>query len=137
MRLEERIRGAIDTNSIALQIQAQLDERAKASVVPQHMSPGPTYGRVVRVESQLNIRSAPYFSNNIIGTVPLGGTVEITGEAGDFYRLNFPGYAAAYGLKSKIMGIDSLVPAGSESGKGLSAGQLTAISTLAYFLLNA
>jgi len=59
--------------------------------------------------------------------------VEIIGEAGDFYRLNFPGYTAAYGLKSKIQLITSLLPAG--AGAGTSAGKLAALSTAAYFLL--
>jgi len=59
--------------------------------------------------------------------------VEIIGEAGDFYRLNFPGYEAAYGLKTKIQVIDSLLPA--EAGAGTSAGNLAVLTTAAYFLL--
>ena len=133
MKLQERISNLIDTQELGFQIQQALADRERASVPPAGLSPGPQYGRVKSIQSHINIRSAPFFGNNIIGTVPLGGTVEIIGEAGDFYRLNFPGYTAAYGLKSKIQVITSLLPDGVASGT--SAGKLAALSTAAYFLL--
>ena len=133
MSLQERISNLIDTQELGFQIQQALANRESASVPPAGLSPGPKYGRVKSVQSHINIRSAPFFGNNIIGTVPLGGTVEIIAEVGDFYRLSFPGYEAAYGLKTKIQVIDSLLPAG--TGAGTSAGNLAVLTTAAYFLL--
>ena len=132
MKLQERISNLIDTQELGFQIQQALANRESASVPPPGLSPGPKYGRVRSVQSHINIRSAPYFGNNIIGTLPLGSTVEIIGEAGDFYRLSFPGYTAAYGLKTKIQVIDSLLPDGAASGTPVNLAVLT---TAAYFLL--
>ena len=133
MKLQERISNLIDTQELGFQIQQALADRESASVPPAGLSPGPRYGRVRSVQSHINIRSAPFFGNNIIGTVPLGGTVEIIGEVGDFYRLNFPGYTAAYGLKTKIKVIDSLLPDGAASGTPVNLAVLT---TAAYLLLS-
>ena len=133
MKLQERISNLIDTQELGFQIQQALADRESASVPPAGLSPGPRYGRVRSVQSHINIRSAPFFGNNIIGTVPLGGTVEIIGEVGDFYRLNFPGYKAAYGLKAKIQVIDSLLPDGAASGTPVNLAVLT---TAAYLLLS-
>ena len=133
MKLSERISNLIATQELGFQIQQALANRESASVPPPGLSPWTKYGRVKSVQSHINIRSAPFFGNNIIGQVVLGGTVEIIGEVGDFYRLNFPGYEAAYGLKTKIQVIDSLLPAG--TGAGTSAGNLAVLSTAAYFLL--
>ena len=133
MKLQERISNLIDTQELGFQIQQALADRESASVPPAGLSPGPRYGRVRSVQSHINIRSAPFFGNNIIGTVPLGGTVEIIGEVGDFYWLNFPGYKAAYGLKAKIQVIDSLLPDGAASGTPVNLAVLT---TAAYLLLS-
>lgn len=131
--LKERINHLIDEQQLAIQIQDEIAKRQEASVPPPGLVPGPTYGRVVRVQTHLNVRSSPNFDHNIIGTLPVGSTVEIIGSEGDFYRLSFPGYEAAYGLKSKIQVIDSKLPAG--TGDGLSAGQIAALSTAAYIFL--
>ena len=133
MKLQERISTLIAKQELGFQIPQALANRESASVPPPGLAPGPKYGRVRSVQSHINIRSAPFFGNNVIGQVVLGGTVEIIGEAGDFYRLSFPGYTAAYGLKSKIQVIDSLLPAG--AGAGTSAGNLAVLTTAAYFLL--
>ena len=133
MKLQERISNLIDTQELGFQIQQALADRESTRVPPPGLSPGPKYGRVRSVQSHINIRSAPFFGNNIIGTVPLGGTVEIIGEVGDFYRLNFPGYKAAYGLKTTIKVIDSLLPDGAASGGPVNLAVLT---TAAYLLLS-
>ena len=132
--LKERITHMIDEQQLGIQIQDEISKRQAASVPPPGLVPGPTYGRVVRVQTHLNVRSSPNFNDNIIGTVPIGGTVEIIGSEGDFFRLSFPGYKAAYGLKTKIQIIDSRLPMGAESA--LTSGQIAALSTAAYLILS-
>ena len=83
MKLQERISSLIDTQELGFQIQQALANRESASVPPAGLSPGPKYGRVKSVQSHINIRSAPFFGNNIIGTVPLGGCLLYTSDAAD------------------------------------------------------
>ena len=132
--LKERITHMIDEQQLGIQIQEELTKRQAASVPPPGLVPGPTYGRVVRVHYKMNVRSSPNFNDNVIGQLSLGATVLIIGEEGDFYRLDFPGYKAAYAVKSKIQVIDSRLPMGAESA--FTSGQIAALSTAAYLILS-
>ena len=131
--LRERITHMIDEQQLSVKIQQELTKRQAASVVPPGLVPGPTYGKVVRVAEYMNVRSSPNFNDNVIGRVSRDGLVQIIGSEGDFYQLDFPGYSAAYGIKSKIRIIGSMLPAG--AGEALTGGQIAALSTAAYLLL--
>lgn len=132
--LRERIEHMIDEQQLGIQIQEELTKRQAASVPPPGLVPGPTYGRVVRVHYKMNVRSSPNFNDNVIGQLSLGSTVLIIGEEGDFYRLDFPGYKAAYAIKTKIQIIESSLPEG--ASEAMTGGQIAALSTAAYLLLS-
>jgi len=132
--LKERITHMIDEQQLGIKIQEELTKREAASVPPPGLVPGPTYGRVIRVHYKMNVRSSPNFNDNVIGQLSLGATVLIIGEEGAFYRLDFPGYKAAYAVKTKIQIIGSSLPEG--AGEALTGGQIAALSTAAYLLLS-
>ena len=48
-------------------------------------------GKVVTEETALNIRKSPSFEGDIIGTLERGATIEITGESGNWYIIDFNG----------------------------------------------
>ena len=132
--LKERITHMIDEQQLGIKIQEELTKREAASIPPPGLVPGPTYGRVIRVHYKMNVRSSPNFNDNVIGQLSLGATVLIIGEEGAFYRLDFPGYKAAYAVKTKIQIIGSSLPEG--AGEALTGGQIAALSTAAYLLLS-
>jgi len=68
------------------------------------IDPNPSQTGIVRTEGgRLNIRRAPDLSATIIGQVPNGSTVNIKGQSGDWYLVNYNGIEGySYGAFIKL-----------------------------------
>ncbi|MGL5646530.1 MAG: SH3 domain-containing protein [Clostridium sp.] len=65
------------------------------------------YGEVINIPSTLRVRTSPSLSSGVIGSLQSGQTFKITGQSGNWYKIDYNGQSA-YVSSNYVKKVDSL-----------------------------